>query len=362
MSSESAAIMHMADLGQALEWQAGHSEKNSAPCTARVIRAFAGVADSDTACGARMRNWPGLALEDAMPLRLAGGFHNLYLTGTDTRLAPVYAGTLTDQAAIDALVLAMAREHDARLAAWFDGPPQTNEAGRSGGIMAQLLWLGGKLGRRFELLELGGSAGINTMLDRFSFDLGGVLAGRAGSAIHIAPEWRGPPPPAGDVAITGIRGCDVAPIDLTDADQALHLKSYVWPDTPARLERIDAAIAMAQECPPLLEQADAGDFVARRLAEPQQAGVVRVLFHTVVWQYIPPQTRAAITVSMEEAGRRATADRPLAWVTVETNRQTFRHELRTRFWPGAGDIAGGEEVLLGEAHAHGAWIEWYGQP
>jgi hypothetical protein len=80
-----------------------------------------------------------------------------------------------------------------------------------------------------------------------------------------------------------------------------------------------------------------------------------MLFHSIVWQYIPPEGRARIEAAMEQAGSRATPERPLAWVMVETNRQTFRHELRTRYWPG-----GEEAALLGEAHAHGAWVDWYG--
>ncbi|MDE2596352.1 MAG: DUF2332 domain-containing protein [Sphingomonadales bacterium] len=347
--------MHMADVDRALEWQADHAAKNSAPGTGRVIRAFLPLIAGDTACGARMRNWPGLSLEDAMPLRLTGGLHNLLLTGADTRLAPVYAGEITDQSAVDALVEAVVRDHDGRLLPWFDGPPQTNEAGRSGGIMAQLLWLARRIGPRFELFELGCSAGINTMLDRFAFNLGGVRAGPADSPITIRPEWKGPQPPSALIEIVAIEGCDVAPIDLADPGQALHLKSYVWPDTPVRLARIDAATAMARQRHPVQHCMDAGAFVARMLAVPQPAGVARVLFHTVVWQYVPPETRAAITQRMAAAGMAATAERPLAWVTVETNRQTFRHELRSRYWPG-----GGEEVLLGEAHAHGAWIDWYG--
>jgi len=341
---------------RALEWQAGHAENNSAPCTARLIRGFVPLLASDTQVGRRMRDWPGLSLEDAMPLRLAGGFHHLHLTGAEDRLAPIYGGTLTDQAAIDAVVLAIVRAHDARLLAWFDGPPQTNEAGRSAGIMAQLLWLSRRLGPRFDLLEIGASAGINTMMERFAFDLGGVAVGPADSPLRIVPEWRGPPPPAAAVEIVSIAGCDVAPIDLADAEQALRLKSYVWPDTPERLTRIDAAIAFASERAPRLERADAADWVEARLAEPQGQGVTRVLFHSIVWQYVPPASRARIEAAMAAAGARASAARPLAWVTVETNRATFRHELRCRFWPG-----GEQEALLGEAHAHGAWIEWLGR-
>lgn len=356
MADDSQAIMDMANVLHALEWQAGHAEKNSAPCTGRLIRGFIPLLETETQVGARMRNWPGLSLEDAMPLRLAGGYHNLVLTGTDERVKPIYTGEITDQAEIDAIVLAVTRDHDARLVQWFAGPPQTNEAGRSAGIMAQLLWLAQRLGPRFELNEIGSSAGINTMMERFAFDLGGVKVGVEGSPLLVKPEWRGPPPPAGPVEIVSIQGCDLAPIDLADPEQALRLKSYVWPDTPVRLARIDAAIGFAREKAPNVSHVDAADWVEQRLQEPQETGVTRVLFHSIVWQYIPPEGRARIEAAMDAAGAHATTERPLAWIMVETNRQTFRHELRTRFWPG-----GEAEALLGEAHAHGAWVEWYGK-
>ncbi|MFZ1743921.1 MAG: DUF2332 family protein, partial [Pontixanthobacter sp.] len=43
-----------------------------------------------------------------------------------------------------------------------------------------------------------------------------------------------------------------------------------------------------------------------------------------------------------------------AWISLETNRETFRHELRVRYWPG-----GEEGILLGCGHPHGAWAEWF---
>lgn len=355
MSGENRAIMEMVNVERAIEWQAAHAEQNGAPMTGRLIRAFLALLENCTECGDRMRNWPGLLLEDAMPLRLAGGFHNLHLTGTDERLKPIYSGEVTDQAQVDAIVLAVARDHDFQLAQWFAGPPQTNEAGRSAGIMAGLLWLAQRLGSRFELNEIGASAGINTMMERYAYDLGGIRVGPQDSRMRIIPEWRGPPPPQEAVEIVSIRGCDVGPIDLTDQGQALRLKSYVWAEVTERLDRVDAAIALASERPPLLEMTDAADWVESRLAEPQAKGVTRVLYHSIVWQYLPPESRSRIEHAMNEAGARAGPERPLAWVQLETNRETFRHELRVRYWPGSREWA-----LLGEAHAHGAWVTWFG--
>lgn len=344
-----------AHVTQAITWQADYADRNRAPITARIVRAQLPLLRGSTAVGRRLAAWPDSATRDAMPLRLAGGLHNLHLTGRDDRLAPVYHAIVTNQPAVDAIVGAVVCDHDDGLLPWLDGPPQTNEAGRSASIVAALLWLSGRLGPRFELNELGASAGVNTMLDRFRFDLGGTVAGPADSPLQIAPEWNGPPPPVAPVEIVAIRGCDVAPVDLTDPAQALRLKSYVWPDAPERLARLDAAVARATIRPPRLDRADAGAWIAARLFAPQDADSTRVVFHSIVWQYLPDVTQAAITAGIEAAGSQASASRRLAWVRLETNRTTFRHELSVRYWPG-----GGEEVLLGTAHAHGAWVEWFG--
>jgi len=339
----------------AITWQADYTVRNAAPITSRVVRAQLALLTGATQTGGRLAKWPDSATEDALPLRLTGGLHYLHLTGREPRLAPVYAGTLTDQDAIDAVVGTVVSDHDAELLGWLDGPPQTNEAGRSASVMAALMWLSGRLGPRFELNELGASAGINSMLDRFFFDLGGVIAGPGDSPLRVVPEWRGAPPPDAPVQITAIRGCDRAPVDLTDPAQAARLKAYVWPDSPERMARLDAALALARVLPPRLDHADAAQWVAARLCAPQDAHTTRVVFHSIVWQYLPEATRAAITAGMEAVGAQASASRPLAWVRLETNRVTFRHELSVRYWPGDAD-----EVILGTAHAHGAWVEWFG--
>lgn len=357
--SGSGAVMEITDVRDAIEWQANHSEEAFAPITARIIRAELAILETDTATGRRMANWQGLSLEDAMPLRMAGALHHLHLSGTDRRLEPVYAGLVTDQATIGRIVAELAKTYDTLLLPWLDGPPQTNEAGRSASIMAGLLWLSERLGSKFELNEIGASAGINTMMERYHYDLGGVQIGPVDSPMNITPEWRGDPPPAAQVEITAIRGCDSHPVDLSDPAHALRLKAYVWADAHERMVRLDAAIALAGETPPDLAAADAGEFVRERLCTAQESGVTRVIYHSVMWQYMPMATRDAITAMMEEAGEAATAERPLAWIRLETNRQTFRHELVIRHWANGGS-GGSEPVMLAEAHPHGAWVNWLG--
>jgi hypothetical protein len=337
-----------------IAFQAEHCRRNNAPVTARMIEAQLSLMKGDTMVGGRIASWPGLPLEDAMPLRLTGGLHHLLLTDADARLVPVYRVEVTDQAEVDAIVAAVVADHDQRLLAWFDGPPQTNEAGRSASFMAGLMWLSGRLGPKFELNELGASAGINTMMDRYHYDLGGFTAGPPASPMQIKPEWRGPPPPQNPVEIVSIQGCDQSPVDLSDRDAALRVKSYVWPENLDRITRMDAAIALASEKRPDVVKADALDWVVERLAVPQEAGVTRIFHHSIVWQYIPEDRRRAISAAIKVAGEKATPECPLAWVMLETNRETFAHELRIRYWPG-----GPEWALLGQAQAHGAWVEWF---
>lgn len=339
---------------RAFENQVAYCRDNDAPITALVCDALLQLIDSNRGAMVmeRVRRWAGAALADALPLRVAGGLHTLHLSGAEPSLAPVYAGHRVSNA--PDIIAKVLERHEAVLLPWLDGPPQTNEAGRSSNFIAAMLWLAGQgLPARFALNEIGSSAGINLMLDRYSYDLGGVSVGPQPCVMHFAPEWRGHPPPRANIEIVSATGCDVAPVDLADEAQALRLKGYIWPEARERFARMDAAIAAARKSPPQIAKCDARSFVERLLARPAEGGVTRVIMHSVVWQYIPQDQREAIAQAIEDAGRKASHEAPLAWVSVEANRDTHRHELRLRHWPGDG-----KDHLLAVAHPHGAWIEW----
>lgn len=347
-------LMALTDARAAFVNQIDYCRANDAPLTARIVEAILANFDAPGAFAAKLREWPGKPMADALPLRAAGALHALRLSGAEPALAPLYAGDAAAMADAQALVRAAIARHDAALVPWLDGPPQTNEAGRSAAYAAGLSWLVARgLPARFEGAEIGSSAGINLMMDRYLYTLGGVRVGASEPAMTIAPEWRGPPPPDVAWTIESLRGCDVAPLDLNDPAQLLRLKAYVWPEHRVRFERLTLAAAAARAKAPDLVQADAAQFAADALARPQAAGTTRVLMHSIVWQYLGPERQAAITQAMAAAGALATPERPLAWIALETNRTAFRHELIVRHWPGDG-----EPLMLGHAHPHGAWIEW----
>ncbi|MBS0480388.1 MAG: DUF2332 domain-containing protein [Proteobacteria bacterium] len=327
--------------------------KNGAPIYARLCAAIAEGLNRDSEVGRRVLDWPGEPTRDALPLRFIGGLHALVRAGKDAGLAAIFAGKTIEPAAIaDDLNRALIA-HDDALLPWLSGPPQTNEPGRSGSLMTGLLEVARRFGPRIELLEIGSSAGLNLLIDRYAFDLGGTKVGPADAPVVLTPEWKGPPPEPAAVAIESVRGCDVQPLDATDPAVATRLLAYVWPEMPVRFARMERAIAMQRAKPVDLVQSDAADWVEARLAEPQAAGITRVLMHSVVWQYLPQSSADRIRAAMAAAGARATAERPLAWVMVEPNRAFGEHVIRMRSWPGDG-----EWTVLATAHAHGAWIKY----
>lgn len=338
----------------AFDNQVAYCSQAGATVTARVVAAMRDLlARGEPGClFDALHAWTGAPLADALPLRVAGGIHSLYLKGIAPDLVAIYEDRdTTDDAA---LIAAVVHAHEAELLPWLDGPPQTNEAGRSSNFIAAMLWLAEEgLPPRFQCLEIGSSAGINLMLDRYHYDLAGVQVGPAPGAMQFKPDWQGNLPPDQAIEIASAKGCDVAPVDLTDPEQALRLKAYIWPEHTVRFERMAAAIAEAGQAPPDLVRMNAADFIEAELAQPQAAGTTRVLMHSIVWQYVPADQQARVTAAMVAAGTRATPERPLAWISLEANRVLHLHELVVRYWPN-----GAEPVMLARAHPHGASIDW----
>ena len=127
--------------------------------------------------------------------------------------------------------------------------------------------------------------------------------------------------------------------------------SYVWADQIDRLARIEAALAVAARAPWRVERADAADWIEERFSPEPVTGRARVLFHTIVWQYLPEAARQRIETALQ-AGARASVSAPLAWFRVEQDEVDGSAGIRLTVWPS------GATVNLGRAHYHGRWTRW----
>jgi hypothetical protein len=348
--------MSEADVREAFRLQTEISARMDAPFTGTLSRLLGQRLDRSTAIGRRVLDWDGAPAHDrdALPLRLAGGLNALARSGQAPGLTAVYPLQATGDEALWAAVEAALREHADFIDPWLDGPPQTNEVGRSAALMAGLLVLADQFGLPFSLYELGASAGLNTVLDRYRFTLGEVKAGEAASPVQLAPEWRGASPPAAPVRIIARRGVDRAPLDVTQASTRERLLAYVWAEQTARRERLEAALVLAAADPAPVDRADAADWLEQVLAIEPQAGVCRVVMHTIAYQYFPPEVQARILAHLDRVGAAATPDAPLAWLAYEATGggDTRYPELKLVTWPG------GNHRVLARGQAHTAWVEW----
>ena len=321
-----------------------------APFTALLCETLGRQLDRRTKVGRRVLDWAGApgAFGDALALRLCGGLHFLVRSAATPDLAALYPpASMPDEAALRAALAPVLA--DDGLLPWLDHAPQTNEVGRSAVLMSGLLTIAGGFPLNMRLYELGASAGLNLILDRYRYDLGGLHVGKMQPGPLFRPDWEGPAPPEAHIRIIGRGGVDLNPARLPD--DWLKLTAYVWPDQPERGARLAAAIAVADEDPPRVDRGDAADWLEAKLALAPENGVTRVVMHSVAFQYFAPDSQRRVTGRIAAAGKRASARAPLAWLRFEKEPGADRHSLRLRTWPG-------EEKLLGWTHPHGHWVHW----
>ena len=333
--------------------QAGWNRRLGADFTARLCDLLGGLLDRSTATGARILDWPGDPFADALMLRLTGGLNALVRSGDLPGLAALYPPHPDPSDADLAAALATAL-HDDRLLPWLDSAPQTNEVARSGVLMPGLLTIAAHTRLPLALFELGASAGLNLRLDAYRYTLGGIDFGPADAPLHLAPEWEGPPPPAGNLRVVARRGVDLIPLDVRDPAQRDRLLAYVWPEQVARIARLNAALDAAAADPPPVDAGDAAAWVEAHVAPVE--GRCGVVFHSIAFQYFPSETQARIAAHMAAHGALATPSAPLAWLRFELEQADAGAPptLRLTLWPG------GDGRRLAHAHPHGVSVRWLG--
>lgn len=333
--------------------QAEYCRRLGSPFTACVCEALAADLDSSSAAGRAILGWKGdpSPLADNVPLRAIGALNALVRSRTAPYLAALYPpNPLPDVGELGRAAVRALHEHSARILAFLSTPPQTNEVGRSAVLIGGFLTIASRTALPLEVYEIGSSAGLNLLLDRYQYRLGEAVWGPPDAALQLAAGWKGPPPPIeAPLAIRSRRGCDASPIDLRDEIARERLAAYVWPDQTDRLRRIEAAIEIARMFPAAIDCAEAADWVERQIEPGPVRGCARVLFHSVVWSYLSEDSQNRIRAHLSRVGAAATREAPLAWLRFEL---ADPPELRLTLWPS------GEETLLARAHPHGAWVRW----
>jgi hypothetical protein len=329
-------------------------ESLGSPFMGRLMPLIGERLTADTAVGARILTWDGdvSPAGQSVPLRTAGALHALVLDGTDATLAAAYPPAEVEDDTLWSAVEGTLTRHEARILSALDRAPQTNEIRRSAVLLPTLWWLRAQVGDLpIDLSELGASAGLNLMLDRFAIETPDGIAGPEDSPVRLRPEWRAAPPSPVPLRVADRAGVDRHPIDAGNPTDALRLMSYLWPDQPDRMAMTGGAIGMGPTRP---DEDDAAPWLERRLARREQRRL-HVVYTTIAWQYFPSETQAACTSALEAAGAAATPESPLAHVAFEADGQRDGAALSVRLWP-----QGPEPKTLARGDFHGRWVDWHG--
>jgi hypothetical protein len=294
----------------------------------------------------------------ALALRLLGSVHRLVLDRRGGALATYYpsvGGTWEPDGGWSAFLTLLA-ERPVDVRAWLDRPPQTNEVGRATALLGGLLQVRDRVGDLpVRLVEIGSSAGLNLRADHYAYrDDEGRRFGPDDATLVIEGAWRGRRlEPWPTLQVVERAGSDVMPVDVTTTEGRLALTAYVWPDQQARLERLRAALRVADAVPADVRRAGAAEVVEAMTLVP---GTVTVLWHSVMWQYLSAEEQARVLGRLAALGAGATADAPLAHLRAEPSRRVpgGDHEFLVRLttWPG------GTEEILGTTVGHGVPTTW----
>ncbi len=224
---------------------------------------------------------------------------------------------------------------------------QTNEPARCATLLPALALLP----QPVALLEVGASAGLTLLPDRYSYDYNGRrLAGTDPHAPVLACDARGPVPvPAAVPEVSWRAGLDLNPLDVTSDADVRWLECLLWPGETGRAERLAAAVEAARRDPPPVYRGDLLTDVPR-LACQAPPGATLVIFHSAVLAYLtmPQRVRFAATVAALDA----------VWLSNEA----------PGVLPGSAGTRDARNFVLVKdgstplavADGHGTWLDWLG--
>jgi len=242
---------------------------------------------------------------------------------------------------------ALVREDPAALAeVMLARRTQTNEPARCATLLPALAQLPSPLA----LIEVGASAGLTLLFDRYSYDYAGhLIAGSDPDAPTLRCAPRGPVPlPERLPAIAWRAGLDLNPLDVTDDDDVRWLSCLVWPGEEDRQERLAAAVAAARRDPPAVHRGDLlTDLPA--LAAQAPAGATLVIFHSAVLPYVAPENR----------GRFIDTVRELRAVWLSNEAPGMVPGISAPRCPGGPFLLIRDgDTPLAYTDGHGAWVRW----
>ena len=227
---------------------------------------------------------------------------------------------------------------------------QTNEPARCAALLPALA----QLPEPLALIEVGASAGLTLLFDRYSYDYDGqhvTGSDRDAPTLRCGVHGQVPVPvPSRVPAIVWRAGLDLNPLDVTSDDDMRWLACLVWPDEGDREERLAAAITAARLDPPTVYRGDLRtDLPALAATAPVEATLV--IYHSAVLAYLSPEDRFGFA--------RTVRDLDCVWLANEAP-GVVPGVSEPDGYPGPGPfvLVRDAQSALAITEGHGGWVQW----
>jgi hypothetical protein len=250
---------------------------------------------------------------------------------------------------------AVLEEHGAWLARFVRTQPvQTSEVQRCWVLLPIFLTVVRLTGRPLDLIELGPSAGLNLLWDRYGYGYRAGTWGDPDSPLQLSGDERRPVP--GDLLRTTVDvrrrlGIDLNPIDATSEHGLSLLKAFVR-DAGHR-SRLERGAEVLSRDPPEVLRGDYLDLLPDLLSK-RRSEALTVVFQTISTVYLADEERVTLRTIIDEAGR----DGALAWISTPTPEEHGQrrgdYPLELAVWPGGG------RRIVARMNVRGEWLEWLG--
>ncbi|WP_249871132.1 DUF2332 domain-containing protein [Oceanobacillus saliphilus] len=225
---------------------------------------------------------------------------------------------------------------------------QTNEVRRCAYLYPVFCYVFRKTKKPLSFIEIGTSAGLQLLWDRFSYSYGNEkIYGSKDARLHIQTQVKNGtltlidkiPPVKARV------GVDLHICDLRNEEDYLWLKALIWPEHTERFAIFEQAVKEYKKNPPKLVEGD-GVKLLPSLAEQIPENHTLCIFHTHVANQLPKEVKEELLEEINKIGR---------------NRNVYH--IYNNIWDGKLHLdyfmdGTFYENTIGETDAHGRWFEW----
>ena len=204
---------------------------------------------------------------------------------------------------------------------------------------------------KLHMVEIGASAGLNLLWDHYYYDYSDETYGDPSSPVHIKSTYRGESPVVGGChkyQVATRTGIDLNPVNLSNPNDILWLRSLVWPERIEEEKVLLNAVAYARN---------------NNLYELRKGNVISLL--PMVLNDIPPQSNVCLfdthVMNQVSAADRAKLDQII--LASSYQRDIYRISVGGLSIPAQIRLTVAKsgkthQFLMGYSDAHGLWSEW----